>query len=1186
MFKFRIKKQAVVAAANQILYKKLGEIGVSPEEYQRKLSKLVRDPKRFFADSKQLSFVNSWFDFDEYRSGDERESALVRYNAENQHLGLDAFDLIGENWISDDQKPIAFLWGFHAWKREYVSSYLKEYRTAYSNTKRSWTSEQAALRKVKKAVFIFWGMTGNPSVISYAQNRGFKILRMEDGFIRSSDLGSKRTMPMSLVLDDMGIYFDATRPSRLENILQSTDFTATEHLLDAAEALLKVFKALEMSKYNIKSCRDAADILGVKFRQRILVIGQVPDDASLLYGDLQGWDDQKLIELAIQENPDCEIVYKPHPDILEGFRKSEEPVTTKDVVIINERVSLPSLFRAVDKVYTITSLSGFEALIYGLPVTVVGMPFYAGWGLTDDRASIPRRHRTLTLVEIFCATYLLYPRYLLNLDESIRGCLSSMFYVAAESSDAVMQEVTENPTHDAEVRKICATPYWPVLFRPAVFSAIEPVYNKKLYSVFSAELFFLGYNGDSSKETIAYFLTGKMNGKSSFGRFLKSMRPYIPVEVFSQIIKMLWDDKPTSLLLEQYAWASETSGNYMYTQKLLDHLAFSGDYKSEEISDRLEVSLEDKLIPPSRFAFVLKLAQFELKQRNLDESKAHFQKLLLSGYVVGDVFVGLADIARLKFDYLSASEIMRFYNIYEPQWKIGRAHIQESIYSSVNGDAPQALQSLVKAININPAYVESTATIERVFNTTFGVLPYSESLATSIVRHRDSHAIGVARALISTGESGMAEQVLLRYKPLKNEVVRYSLILSSAYIYQNKLSDARRLIESLLDATCSVMVYREALRLSIIQSDYAWGEELLKESILKGFSVGDIYHRKIRIGLGDIKGSYLSFRQIRANKIISTYFGEKYIQSVVDSKLDETSTVLALAFFGPGDEIRFASKYSEIYQKSTTKNLKFSCDPRLATMLSRSYPEIEFVPVARLRSLNNLKNRENYNLLPGSDLHIFMDNTGFEKVNESQYVTLVTDVLGDVVGDYESFRGLGYLLPDPNQVSYWAEAFRPKTDKHLVGISWRSSLNTYSRSEHYLSVQDLVPVFELDFIQFVNFQYDECSQELQWIEERYPGKIIHFAELDHFNDLEGVAALMRCMDLMISPATTVVELAGAVGVPTLLVSNSSELHWRKKPGTVTDVWHNSIQHVEGSVLGNKASVVEALVQALKVAFRQ
>lgn len=58
-----------------------------------------------------------------------------------------------------------------------------------------------------------------------------------------------------------------------------------------------------------------------------------------------------------------------------------------------------------------TSLAGFEALMRAIPVTVWGMPFYGGWGLTDDREDCGRRDRRLSILELVYAAYLVYPTY-------------------------------------------------------------------------------------------------------------------------------------------------------------------------------------------------------------------------------------------------------------------------------------------------------------------------------------------------------------------------------------------------------------------------------------------------------------------------------------------------------------------------------------------------------------------------------------------------------------------------------------------------------------------------------------------------------------------------------------------------------------------------------------------------------
>jgi len=69
------------------------------------------------------------------------------------------------------------------------------------------------------------------------------------------------------------------------------------------------------------------------------------------------------------------------------------------------------LLEQVDEVHVLTSLAGFEALLRGKPVRCEGLPFYAGWGLTEDARPCARRTRRLHLDELVAATLILYPTY-------------------------------------------------------------------------------------------------------------------------------------------------------------------------------------------------------------------------------------------------------------------------------------------------------------------------------------------------------------------------------------------------------------------------------------------------------------------------------------------------------------------------------------------------------------------------------------------------------------------------------------------------------------------------------------------------------------------------------------------------------------------------------------------------------
>ncbi|WP_374496643.1 capsular polysaccharide export protein, LipB/KpsS family [Vogesella indigofera] len=1139
------------------------------------MKKLLRDPVQFVVDMKVLrpfmAYVSPLM-----KRGQNNFKPAVAQSAAPLTLdvpGLKGFDLLGENWLDEGaKKPVAVLWNFNYWKRGFVSSYLHEYRTAYADKNPRISLKLIDIQRFPDMVFIVWGKSEDSRVSEFAERHGIPLYRMEDGFIRSVSLGSQHTTALSLALDKTGIYFDATTPSDLENLLAEHDFSAQPRLLEAAGALRRLMASLKLSKYSLGSLCPVGDLLGPRLKRRVLVLGQVEDDASIRYGLAEGWTNRRLIELAYEENPGAEIIYKPHPDVAAGYRaKSSEVELLQEIcTIISHGVVLADLFEEVDHVYTITSLSGFEALIHGLSVTVVGAPFYAGWGLTDDRAPLARRNRTLSLDELFCAAYLLYPRYLTGLHDPVTGCLAAMLQIAADRQRQEIAMVSPK-TIERRIEWVSTSYQWPALLSPRYFPGALKLHGKNLLGTLPLGEAFSLCKEDIYQRSLAYLLAGRLKETVLFRSLLGALRGYLSTNNFSALIADLWQVSPSDTLLGHWAWLAEQEYNIAAARESLNHAAWEADPAKAQGS---------KASPPFKYAQVLELARFELRQRNLEVALSWFNRLLLNGYCNGDVLSGVAEIARLRFQFQAAAELLKFFNALEPAWKNGNAYLLEAQAQNLSGSSLQALLKMAVACRVNPQYFESFPTVEDTLEKRLGVLPYAQAMLAANELDNAGTVLARAKALIAAERSDEAEKLLSTYKPTRAETIKYSLMLSMAYGYQGKLDQAKDFISKLLHKDKSILLFREGLRLAVLKNDYAWGKSLLLEASARGLDVGDIYHRKIALGLGDIKSSYLSFRLMRAHKTLKAYLGGKYVQSLdlmAESNNDER---LITAFFGPGDEIRFASLYREMRARCGDSQVRFTCDPRLLGLLQRHYTELEFVPTQRIRSLAGLPDYTRHDQLPGSDLHTFFDNAGWQAAQEADKVILTTDALGDVIDGYPSFSGQPYLKADLEQIAVWRERLRPCAGKPLVGLSWRSSLTTYSRNEHYVSIEDLAPVLALDGIQFVNLQYDECSEELAWAERHFPGKLLNFTDLDQYNDLDGVAALMNCLDLIIAPATTVVELAGALGRPTLMLSNSSELHWRKLPGTMIDVWHRSITHVEARQLGDKSSLIDVLAQMM------
>ena len=293
---------------------------------------------------------------------------------------------------------------------------------------------------------LYWGARPPADLVDYVSDRKSRLLHVEDGFIRSVGLGSDLIRPLSLVMDQAGLYFDATRPSDLEIIFNSQEFTEDD--LSRAVWVRQYIIDHEITKYNLEP-RQVIDWRPLaKGRSIILIPGQVEDDASIRLGCTTIQTNLDLLKAVRAEHPKAFIVYKPHPDVLSGNRKGR--IALKEIAPwvnhIEAEVSIISCINACDEVHTMTSLSGFDALLRGKKVVTYGQPFYAGWGLTEDRAESPtafkRRQRKLTLEQLIAGALLHYPIYW---DWDLKG------YTTCE---AVLHRIVEQRTQLEQAGKL------------------------------------------------------------------------------------------------------------------------------------------------------------------------------------------------------------------------------------------------------------------------------------------------------------------------------------------------------------------------------------------------------------------------------------------------------------------------------------------------------------------------------------------------------------------------------------------------------------------------------------------------------------------------------------------------------------------------------------------------------------
>ncbi|MDY7026413.1 MAG: capsular polysaccharide biosynthesis protein [Pseudomonadota bacterium] len=257
---------------------------------------------------------------------------------------------------------------------------------------------------------IGWGKKSTAaSAIALSERCDLPYIAIEDGFLRSVGIGATNEPAIGLVIDPVGIYYDANSPSLIENLINHPDWF-DEQVKRRAQQAITLLCTLKLSKYN---CFDANP--PKLDPSAVLVIDQTLGDASVTLGGSDQADFDAMLQAAIDHDSEATVYVKQHPDVLLGTKQSylqNHPLLSHPrVELLRGNPNPWDIFAQIDAVYVVTSQLGMEAIFADIPVFCFGQPFYSSWGLTTDTKPVARRKKTACKHLLFAAAYFEYSRY-------------------------------------------------------------------------------------------------------------------------------------------------------------------------------------------------------------------------------------------------------------------------------------------------------------------------------------------------------------------------------------------------------------------------------------------------------------------------------------------------------------------------------------------------------------------------------------------------------------------------------------------------------------------------------------------------------------------------------------------------------------------------------------------------------
>ena len=229
---------------------------------------------------------------------------------------------------------------------------------------------------------------------------------------------------------------------------------------------------------------------------------------------------------------------------------------------------------------------------------------------------------------------------------------------------------------------------------------------------------------------------------------------------------------------------------------------------------------------------------------------------------------------------------------------------------------------------------------------------------------------------------------------------------------------------------------------------------------------------------------------------------------------------------GVGDTITWSSCISHI--ASQAGHCTLECQEKLVPLLKRSFPNIEVK--AEDRSLDNERN--------DFDFHIPMG---------SLYKNLSAEI-------FQKTKVDAYLIPDPKRIEYWKRRLKSLGEGPYIGVSWKSILMSPDRLPNYASISDWFPLFRLPNIKFINLQPKDFEEDLNKIKNELGVTVHNFEDIDHWDDLDDVAALCTALDMVVSNKITVPLISAGVGTSTKLAN------WKHS------AWNNILLNPRGPLI--------------------
>ncbi|MBC8337672.1 MAG: tetratricopeptide repeat protein [Alphaproteobacteria bacterium] len=252
---------------------------------------------------------------------------------------------------------------------------------------------------------------------------------------------------------------------------------------------------------------------------------------------------------------------------------------------------------------------------------------------------------------------------------------------------------------------------------------------------------------------------------------------------------------------------------------------------------------------------------------------------------------------------------------------------------------------------------------------------------------------------------------------------------------------------------------------------------------------------------------------------------------------------------GVGESLLFAGLIPELQQKGAAVTVK--CDPRLVPLYGRSFPEVTCFSA-----------------------------DGSQEASPFDFQAPLADLGRWLRPNAASFPETGaYLKTDKARSAALRKRYRDGGEDCLVGLAWISKSPHYAEQKS-MTLDALEPLLRMPGVTFVDLQYGDTSEERQAFTDRTGIDILHDEDVDQMIDLDGFAAQVAALDMVVTISNTTAHMAGGLGVDTLLMLDTRPIwYWQRERGD--SPWYPSLRLFRQQTAGNWSDVIGGMIEAVR-----